>query len=102
MNESYSSFVKEPETRRRRYGKKLLVTGVILIVGSFVSFLVLAVILELTGYVFESSNIQTIIVVMMGFGIFLILLGLLGFASSKGLNEEGTWIMQMSPFAGNN
>jgi len=64
--------------------------------------IVVAIALWWSGYTLQVSGLNVVFTSILGSGIILVFIGILGFISSGGLEEDGTWTMMMSPFAGNN
>jgi len=94
MNETNEEPMVKKKSLRKRLGKVIFWIGFIIIAVSLIPSIATAVGAPSTDHRFISNFV--------GAGILLAILGLFTALFPEGYTEEGTWIMKMSPFAGNN
>jgi len=94
MNKSYEKPLVKKKSHIKRLGKALFWIGLIIIVVSFIT--------TILGFALPATIPDGSIINWLGIGLVLTILGFFAALCPDGHGEDGTWIMMMSPFAGNN
>ena len=94
MDQSSEETEKKKASLRKRLGKVIFWIGFIVVAVSLIPSIATAVGAPSTDYGYVSNFI--------GVGILLAIVGLFTALFPEGHTEQETWIMKMSPFAGNN
>jgi len=94
MDESFDEPEVRKPSRRKQLGAVLFWIGFIIVAISFIPIIASALGTSVTNYRY--------VVDFMIVGVIIAIFGLFTALFPEGYTEEGTWIMKMSPFAGNN
>jgi len=94
MDESFDELEVRKPSRRKRLGAVLFWIGIIIVVVSIFTTISLSFLLP--------SSSEYLGNMTLGIGIIFAIFGLIAALIPGGQGEDGTWIMMMSPFAGNN
>jgi len=94
MNELYLPPLKESKSRRKQLGRVLFWIGIIIVMVSIYTTISLSFLQPSAS---EYPGNMTL-----GIGIIFTIFGLIAALFPGGQGEDETWIMMLSPFAGNN
>jgi hypothetical protein len=102
MNTDYEETSVEEPSRRKRAGRVIFFIGLSLVLVAIILSFSISIVSSYSGTEISMSNYSDITVLIFVIGLMLIIAGLTAIILSKGPSKDETWIMMMSPYAGNN
>lgn len=89
-------------SRRKRAGRAVFLAGLILLLIVIVSTLSISIVSSYSGTEISVPNYINFTMLIFVLGLLLVVAGLIAVVLPEGPSKDGTWVMMMSPFAGNN
>jgi O-antigen/teichoic acid export membrane protein len=98
----YEETSVERPSRRKRAGRVVFFIGLSLVLVAIILSFSISIVSAYSGTEIPISSYSDITALIFIIGLVLIIAGLTAIILPEGLSKDETWIMKMSPYAGNN